>query len=154
MKWAVDAMLGDLGRFLLILGEDVLYKPSLYGFNLIKIAKNEGRTILTRNTKLLNTRSLSPVVFVPDINIWDKIKYIQQNLSIEFHKDKIFSRCLLCNIELSKYNPKDHRIEHEIPQRILNNFELFICCKCKKVYWFGGHYFRTIKNFEDHKICS
>jgi len=146
-------MLGDLAKLLLILGEDVLYRPSIYGLKLIESAELENRIILTRNTRIPSCKISVMVIQIPNTVIWDKLKFIKEKFQIKFKKNNVFTRCLLCNKELKKYNT-EIVLTPQIPAQIPANFDLYICPKCNKLYWYGGHYSRTIDTLEKHNLLD
>ena len=56
MKFLADRMLGKLAKELRMLGYDTVYYQGENAYPLIKLAREEGRVILTRNTKLIPKR--------------------------------------------------------------------------------------------------
>jgi hypothetical protein len=55
-RFAVDKMLGRLATWLRIVGQDATYGAHLSGQTLVRHARAEGRTILTRNLRLRRLR--------------------------------------------------------------------------------------------------
>ena len=49
-------MLGRLAKWLRLLGFDVLYYPDIEDREVIKISREQNRTILTRDTRMLQCR--------------------------------------------------------------------------------------------------
>ncbi|HXU11729.1 MAG TPA: DUF5615 family PIN-like protein, partial [Candidatus Binatia bacterium] len=56
MKFAADCMLGTLAKWLIILGHDVFYTARIEDRRLVELARREGRTILTRDRRLVLRR--------------------------------------------------------------------------------------------------
>ena len=56
MKFLADRMLGKLVKELRMLGYDTVYYRGEGTYPLIKLAREEGRVILTRSTKLIPKR--------------------------------------------------------------------------------------------------
>lgn len=52
MKFILDGMLGKLSRWLRMMGHDTKYSTTLDDLQLLKIAKNEKRVLLTRDFAL------------------------------------------------------------------------------------------------------
>jgi len=124
-------MLGRLTRWMRLLGYDTLYfKDSDYKM-LILTADNEGRIILTRNSRLKKNKG---VFLIHSENIKEQIKEVREN----FPGERKFSRCSLCNTILERV-PKE-RVGGMVPRYILRTHKIFyLCPKCKKVYWKGSH---------------
>ncbi len=143
MKWAIDAMLGDVARYMLILGEDVLFRPDYSGERFADIAYDEHRIFLTTSLRKFSMMPDVEHLVIPDSldNIWDKLRFIKQQFKNSFYSKNLFSRCLLCNILIVEIHPDEPPAN--IPMRVLESFTLYQCPKCKKVYWKGGHFDRT-----------
>ena len=60
MKFLVDSMLGRLAKWLRILGYDTLYFSSLDDNDLVRIARAEGRMVLTRDRMMLDLDAKHP----------------------------------------------------------------------------------------------
>jgi uncharacterized protein with PIN domain len=56
VKFAADWMLGTLATWLILLGHDVAHFPRIEDGALMRIARREGRTILTRGLRLHKDR--------------------------------------------------------------------------------------------------
>ena len=52
MRFAVDAMLGTLAKWLRILGYDAFFDPALDDHQLVRLARAELRVLLTRDRAL------------------------------------------------------------------------------------------------------
>ena len=143
MQWAVDTMLGDVARYMLILGEDVLYRPDYSGETLASIACDENRIFLTTSLRKFSDLPKARYLIIPDSldTIWDKLRFIKTHCEISFYAESLFSRCMLCNVLIADIYPE--KPPANIPRKIFESFKLYQCPKCKKVYWKGGHFERT-----------
>jgi len=103
MKFLCDQMLGTLAKWLRIYGFDTLYANSTMSDDkLIIISKKENRCLITRDEELA-FRSKKENINV----IHFKIKELDEQLTLvlrglEIDKDKILSRCIVCNSDLSE----------------------------------------------------
>ncbi len=137
MKFIADAMLGRLAKWLRILGFDVLYYPVIDDRLVIKIAREQERTILTRDTRLVKQRGLRSPVLIESNNIFDQLLEIKDRL--DFRDAAHSERCTVCNGILSSVSRKKE-IKESVPDFIYHNFNDFIKCEdCGKVYWDGTH---------------
>lgn len=64
MKFIADAMLGRLARWLRLLGFDTLYYPDISDSNLLKIARQQERFILTRDTHFPGFKNLKEYLLI------------------------------------------------------------------------------------------
>jgi len=84
-RFIADINLGDIVKYMRILGLDVYYDPSLSNRQIIEISKRENRIILTKNRKLLKFREVSHGIFIRTGTTENQIKRIIDYLDI---KDK------------------------------------------------------------------
>ena len=138
LKFLVDSMLGKLAKYLLILGFDTVYFSENDAAAFIKKAGQEGRVILSRNTKLKNSSVYPDFLFITDDQPSDQLRQVVYYFGIHCEGDRLFTRCIHCNQRLLAVHPEE--IKNKIPPYILSihpNF--FLCPQCKKVYWSGTH---------------
>lgn len=143
MKFICDGMLGKLCKNLRICGIDTLYSNE--GIKALLVARREGRTFLTMNTRLKGKEG----VFFIESKLPD---YQLITIITEFHlvdKLKFFSRCLLCNEPL--ISVAKEKVKGRIPYYTYKNFSEFSeCPRCQRVYWKGSHYEKMAR---DVKVC-
>ena len=138
-------MLGNLSRWLRFFGFDVYYaKNDIRDDELLNIAKKEKRVLITRDKELIiraRSRDLK-YISINSISLDDQLKYVLKGLALD--KNKILSKCSICNSDLIKINKKDFK--DKIPIKIYNNLDDFLLCKiCDKIYWKGTHYDKILK---------
>ncbi|KAF6243594.1 hypothetical protein C6988_02885 [Nitrosopumilus sp. b1] len=139
-KFVVDAMLGNIARKLRFFGYDAKYFPNIDDKEIILLAKQEGRVILTRDRALsskatkekIQSTVLESLIEVEQIIHIAKY-YSIKKFSIDF--DKI--RCSLCNEKIASIKRED--ILKKIPIGVKSEEEFWICKKCDKIYWKGTH---------------
>ena len=71
LRIAADRMLMRLARWLRLLGADVITDQSLSGAELLKIARGEGRILVTRDKRL---RTAADVVFLESNALRDQLR--------------------------------------------------------------------------------
>lgn len=60
-------------------------------------------------------------------------------LNIAPNTDKMFTRCIVCNVELIPVNKE--KIKEKVPEYVFTTQQNFIACpKCNRVYWQGTHW--------------
>jgi len=135
MRLVADAMLGSLARWLRTLGYDTLYDPSLSDHELVRLARQEGRVLLTRDTELVRRRNLN-VLFVESGDWKAQIKQVLKTLRLPTSQP--FTRCLECNELLVPISRSE--AWGLVPPYVFANRDSFsLCPKCNKVFWPGTH---------------
>ena len=148
MKFIADVHLGKLSRLLRMLGFDTLYNNKLFNDELISIALNENRILLTRNNSIKNNSALQSFV-VTDEKPEMQLQYVLQhfNLKNQIHP---FIKCIVCNGVLQPVSKND--IVLELPQNTNQYFiEFWQCNNCNRIYWKGSHYERMSRLIEEIK---
>jgi uncharacterized protein with PIN domain len=137
-RFAVDAMLGRLARWLRVLGFDTTYDAEIDDHALVRQANQEGRVLLTRDRHLL--RELRP----------DRALEIRKDDPLEQLRDvvgalvlpppgELFTRCILCNCVLSAPLAPDQAAQllpadfQAVPSPVRQ------CPGCRRLYWSGSH---------------
>jgi uncharacterized protein with PIN domain len=137
MKFIADAMLGRLAKWLRILGFDVLYYPDIDDREVVRIAREQERTILTRDTQLTKRRGLPGVIFVDKDDVFDQLTLIGARLGLS--QTTLSGRCAVCNGMIGEVTQKEE-VRNLVPDFIYLNFPVFMRCRdCGKVYWEGSH---------------
>lgn len=133
-RFAVDAMLGRLARWLRVLGFDTRYDITMSDPLLVQLASDEQRILLTRDRHLL--RELRPVRAyevrhdAPLEQLSDLVRALQLP-----PPDNLFTRCMLCNTLLAE-------LDHEASAQLLPpgaQGPARLCVSCGRVYWEGSH---------------
>jgi uncharacterized protein len=145
MKFLCDRMLGTLAKWLRIYGFDTFYaNPETDDAELLRIAKEEKRTLVTRDIELTYNakRENLNVAKIKTTDLDEQLRHILKYTKID--ETKMLSRCILCNSEVNLIE-KD-KVKNKVPKKVFeNNKEFWFCKKCYKVYWKGTHYEDMIK---------
>jgi len=152
MLFLVDAMLGNIAKKLRLLGFDSEYVSDIDDSKLIEKAKNENRTIISRDRDLIDRAKKNEIslVYITKENEIEQFLEILETTHLQF--DEISgdsARCTKCNSPTSQINKLE--IRNKIPQGVLEYHEKFWKCdRCDQIYWEGTH----IKNLQEfvHKI--
>lgn len=151
MKFLADSMLGRLAKWLRILGYDTLYFSSLEDNNLVRIARAEGRIILTRDREMVRRRGIDSLLIESDDfreQICQALRHFDLNL------DSSFSRCSVCNSPLQRV--AKGAVRERVPPYVFQTQERFsLCPRCGKIYWQGTHWQRIrerLKGLEEEML--
>ena len=149
MKFLCDQMLGSLAKWLRIYGFDTFYANSTISDDkIIKISKKENRCLITRDEELAFRckKENIKILYFKILDLDKQIKFVLNDLVVD--KEKILSRCILCNSEL--YDIKKDKIKDEIPIKVFQKHKKFwFCKKCNKIYWQGSHYDNMIQKIKN-----
>jgi hypothetical protein len=144
MRFIVDSMLGRLARWLRILGYDTLYFPHIEDRILLKIAREDNRILLTRDTRLVKIRGLRDFLLLRDNNPFEQLKKVIERFRLRvdslenIEKGTVIARCILCNATLNIINKEE--VKEIVPEYVYQTSEVFKhCSKCGKIYWKGTH---------------
>ncbi|MCX5907972.1 MAG: Mut7-C RNAse domain-containing protein [Deltaproteobacteria bacterium] len=141
MKFIVDRTVGKLGKYLRMLGFDVIYDPGGSREEMAARASNEERVILTRSQKNLGKGDPRGIRSVGSDNPRDQLAEVLGHFRLKPGANRFFSRCLFCNEELLPLAKE--RAEGKVPDFIYQAYDSFhLCPRCQRIYWPGTHYRR------------
>ena len=137
MKFIADVMLGRLARWMRFLGVDTLYYSDISDSRLLRIAREQDRFILTRDTSLIKVRGLKDYLL---INANDSFKQLLEVIdTLKINQFNPLSRCVVCNGLLTRVFNKQE-IKDSVPEFVFLHFNVFLKCgDCNKIYWEGTH---------------
>ncbi|NCO68266.1 MAG: hypothetical protein GW873_07000 [Nitrospirae bacterium] len=137
LHFVADAMLGRLARWLRFLGFDTLYYPDISDSRLIRVAREQDRLILTRDTRLIKIKGVKDYLLIKANDSYNQLVEVIDTLKLkEFNP---LSRCVECNGLLKKILDKIE-IQDFVPEFVSLNFNVFLkCSDCGKIYWEGTH---------------
>jgi uncharacterized protein with PIN domain len=135
MKFIADIMVGKLAKYLRMTGNDVIYINDISDDDVLKIAKQQGRIILTRDTLMLQRKECRTnqikSILIKDDKLLNQLKQIKEELQINLKPNLI--RCIDCNTLLE--NAKKEDIEGKVPPYVYKTQKYFLYCKqCDKYY--------------------
>ncbi len=143
MRFAADRMLGKLAKWLRFLGYDTTYSNDLSEDEYLAQV-NEGRILLTRNTRLKRKVPQGKLVFIRDNDPKVQLQELIGRLHLRPEPKRFFTRCALCNEVLEPTEGAD--VHGKVPDYIWTAHERFSRCEgCGKLYWEGSHLERNRK---------
>jgi len=138
MKFLVDRMLGKLAKTLRMLGYDTIYYQGNDAYQMIQLARREGRVILTRSAKLVPKSPEDRILRVTEDKPFSQLRELVQKGYVSPEGENLLSRCLLCNALLDEILRED--VEGKVPDFILYQQKEFSRCpQCRRIYWQGTH---------------
>lgn len=138
MRFVVDCMLGKLAKWLKIMGFDAVFFNRIEDDELLGVAENENRVLLTRDTGLMERSSHLKALFIEHE---DWRKQLAQVVSVFNLRKQCepYSRCIECNRALKKI-PKEKARNLVTPFVYDTVQEFALCPQCGRVYWKGTHH--------------
>jgi uncharacterized protein with PIN domain len=129
-------MLGRLARWLRILGYDAEYFPG-EDDDLLRQARREGRVLLTRDTRLLQRRTLPPHLFIESDHVMEQLRQVVRGLHLNPTAPPAH-RCCCCNTELEQRDRT--QVVGLVPEFVWSHHDEFWACpRCRRIYWAGTH---------------
>jgi len=148
-KYILDIHLGKLAKLLRMLGFNTCYKNNYNDRQIVSIARDEKRIILTRDIGILKIKEVTHGYWIrsqnPKKQLQEVIDYFDLYSSI-----KPFHRCMICNGIIKKVKKESiHDNLEEKTKKYYNEF--YRCESCGNIYWQGSHYDRMKKFVENLK---
>lgn len=139
-RFVCDAHLGGLARLLRVLGFDTLYRNDYADDEVVRLAREGARVILTRDRELLKRRAVTHGCLVRARRPGAQLDEIVARLHLEPCM-RPFTRCLRCNAPLQEAEPA--RVAARVPESVRRRHDSFRACpQCGRVYWKGSHHRR------------
>jgi len=136
--FVVDVNLGKLARRLRMLGFDTAYSNCSNDQQIVDLAINEKRIVLTRDRRLLFRKAVTHGCWIRSVEIDAQIQEVLDRFDLH-RLINPFNRCLDCNGVIKPVAEKARiwsRLE-PLTRRYYNEF--YHCVECDKIYWKGSH---------------
>jgi len=159
VKFIVDEMLGNVLRWLRILGFDTLDASSLrispgedIDTKILLSALEDRRILITADLNLAQRcRKLGVKVITVNHSIEDIChimrKILQETRAWDEAKKNMMTRCPLCNGLLEPIEKSE--IRGKVPEGVFVRVEKFWRCRgCGKIYWVGTHFININRTLE------
>ncbi len=135
-RFVVDQMLGQLARWLRLLGYDAVYSNRLDDPELARLSQAEDRILLTRDRELARRRRVRAILIESDQPAEQMAQMVHE---LRIHPVAPLSRCLVCNAPLAAMEREAAR--DRVPPYVYATQRQFSCCPgCDRIYWPGTHW--------------
>ncbi len=152
MNFILDGMLGKLARWLRIMGNDTKYSSAMQDAELLRIAKQEKRILLTRDLALYHQAVAKSVeaFYVEGTKESERLAEISARFRVALAIDLEQSRCPKCNTKLATATKVE--IADKVEPNTLKFYnEFWRCLNCGAVYWQGAHWTKIHATLEEAK---
>jgi uncharacterized protein with PIN domain len=139
----VDAMLGRLATWLRLTGYDTFYSTKLHDDELIRIASEQERVLLTSDAMLARKAQEAGLeIMLVRGSVDEEVAAVFLRYGIKPVADPRVSRCTKCNGELVHLTGEEKvKVKDLVPDRTYDYYEEFWLCKyCKSVFFQGGQW--------------
>jgi len=141
-KFIIDLNVGRLARWLRMMGYNTLLFDHGEDYRMIRIALDEARIIITRDTRIMERRVITSgrlrAILVNGDRPEEQMHQVMEHLhlNIDFRP---FSLCLECNQPLVERDKGD--VVDRVPPYVFQTQEQFVeCPACCRVFWKGTHW--------------
>jgi len=136
-RFILDVNLGKLAKLMRLLGFDSLYSNDYRDAEVVDIAVNEQRIVLTRDRRLLYVKHISHGYWVRAVDAESQVDEVLRRFNL-YGSIRPFARCLVCNGTLATVAKADILDRLEPKTRLY--YEVFHRCNdCWRIYWEGSH---------------
>jgi uncharacterized protein with PIN domain len=142
-------MLGGLARWLRAAGYDVSWHPGIGDWDLVRLARREGRMLLSSDTGIFRIGIVRdgevPGLLVPQgLRKTEQLAFVLRALCLDLRPP----RCMACGgalVEVSR-----EQVGDRAPARSLAWCDHFSqCSRCGQVFWQGSHWQRIAQLLQD-----
>ncbi len=135
MKFIADVMLGRLAKRMRLLGFDVLYDRTLSDNEILRLALEQNRVILTRDTALAARPLAGNHLFIESDQVQEQLDQVRSSFPGALSP---LTRCSVCNAPLKRLAKQD--VLDLVPIYVFETEEDFSRCEsCGRIYWKGTH---------------
>ena len=146
LRFACDAMLGELARWLRLAGYDASFDPDAPGRVLAGRARAEGRWLLTCDRELAGVAG-PRALLLRERAAGRQISELRARLPMAGDASRFLTRCSRCNAVLEEVGRE--AVLDRVPPYVAARAGRFVACRrCGRVYWPGTHVGRIVKTLE------
>lgn len=145
-------MYRKLAHWLRMLGYNTIYEKNMSDDDLLTIAKEEDRILITRDELLLATARKKGIeaYLIKGTTIEKRLQNLAKKIPITLElPKKHLPRCTICNSEIQPIDKE--LISNTIPEGTKKHYDIFWQCTnptCKKIYWKGSHWEKMKKTLK------
>jgi uncharacterized protein with PIN domain len=133
-RFVADRMLQRLARWLRLMGADVICDAALSGAQALRLAREQGRVMLTRDKRL---RTAPDALYIQSQLFRDQLREVIARYPFDARR-AAFTRCANCNEPLHEVSRE--AVVRRVPPFVYAAHAKFaICDHCDHVYWDATH---------------
>jgi uncharacterized protein with PIN domain len=141
-RFACDAMLGGLARWLRAAGYDASWHAHIADWDLIRVSRREGRVLLSSDTGIFRIGIIRdgdlPALFIPHgLCKQEQLVHVLSRLNLRLSEP----RCMACGGALVEV-PRDQVRDRVPPRSFAWVDQVYECSRCGQLFWQGTHWQR------------
>jgi len=137
-------MLGRLAKLLRLLGYDTWYARDMSTTQLLEIARQGARVVLTRGDLQKRFPNIANVYSLKSEFPPEQLREMVERFGLDT-RSALWTRCTLCNSRIARVEERD--VESRVDPRVFRIYkEFFRCTGCGHIYWRGSHVERILRN--------
>ena len=142
LRFIVDINVGKVARWLRLMGYDTVLFNHGHDDRMIRLALDDGRIIVTRDTQIMKRRVVTTgrlrAVLVSSDRTEQQVRQVVDELNLDINYSP-FSLCLECNQPLEKRSKAE--VAGLVPPYVYKTQDAYVQCpECFRVYWKGTHW--------------
>lgn len=138
IRFVLDVHLGKLARLLRLLGFDTLYRNDYSDDQIVELAVNDNRIILTRDVGILKYKKVTHGYWVRSTVPFQQTLEVIRRFDL-CKQIRPFTVCIVCNGVLEKVDKNE--IVELLDEKTAKYYDSFTQCTiCGKIYWRGSHF--------------
>lgn len=146
-KFFCDEQLGKLARWMRILGLDTAFARGISDDELLGQAGDDGRIVLTRDTRLGEKSTAAAVVRLTENYPFHQLREVMDQFGDRV-MIRLFSRCPVCNGEVEAAAKAE--VQERVPPYVFQSQERFTRCRsCGQIYWQATHRERILRQLRE-----
>lgn len=138
LRFSADGHLGQLVRYLRMLGFDTYYRNNVGDAELAEIAEDQQRILLTRDRGLLKRKAIKQGYLIRQRDPRQQLLSVVRRYNL-MAISQPFTRCMVCNGKLISVQ-KEAIMDRLEPKTKVYFQEFKQCAACRKIYWAGSHH--------------
>jgi len=147
MRFVVDRHLGRLAKWLRTLGYDAFFQVDCDDSALREELEKPDTHFVTSTVRITSRLKPKHFLIVDQADIGKQLSAVVSATGIS-PKATLFTRCVICNIHVTKIAKEDCR--EKVPERVYELFDDFTqCSSCGRIYWMGTHTSRLINRLQE-----
>ena len=152
-KFACDDHCGRLARWLRVLGFDCSHDQNIQDADLLRLALDEGRVILTRDADLADHTLARQVILLQSADPLAQVIEVMRSAGLTVDSDNLFVRCSCCNVMTEPTTLA--AVAERLPPYVRRTQEVFrICPSCARIYWRATHVDHMLQRLRSAGIIS
>jgi len=140
---------GKLAPWLRALGYDTLFINPIDDGDLVRIAQEQQRIVLTKDAGILERRVVTSgavtVLWIESIERLQQLKQVVEHFKL--NREHEFTRCVECNTLLQPASSEEAK-RHVPPRSAAVHDAYWYCPHCRQYFWQGSHWTRMTRVFD------